>query len=215
MNNELKEAIEKHCVLYNKAERVFKEMQLNILDIDTGLLNEFRYCARAQTDVLKFIAESNGDSFNSDVISAIEVANRALCCVINDSIDLVLDYAKSSVYALQEKYKDGPEDISNVYGFDNYLDFWQSVKKLEQQIAESREHRSQRLDIYYDLVGGDDLKNVKEFCFAVNIIEAQLAKIHSATQKTSRQWIASQITNLLAAASTGAAAVIAYYTYVK
>lgn len=214
MNGDLKSEILMHCDLYNKAEKVFKKAQLESLELDTGVLNEFRYCARAQVDLLGLIANSDGESLDKETVSALEVGNRALLCAINDSIDTIIDYAKVAVQKLEDSYPHG-ESISDIYTFEKYLEFWESIKYAQDVIAESRERRESRLNLYCQLVDSDELQKITAFCAALKIIEDKMRRSHRDAQKNTRQWGASQIVQLLIALGTGVAATVAIMTYVK
>lgn len=209
MNEDLKKSICEHFELYNKAERVYKEVQLEALELDTGVLNEFRYCARSQAELLKLIADTNGKTLTNSITSALEVANRALCCAINDSIDVMVKYAKIAANDLNEKYED--VGIVSVYGLDNYLEFWKSIKNVENKIINSRENRSTRIDLYVSLLESSDLNKIKEFCFALEIIESQL-KMKSKLEKASKKhFFYSHGINILIAIGTIASAMVAYF----
>ncbi len=214
MNDNLKLEIKAHCDLYNKAEKVFKKTQLVDLELETGVLNEFRYCARAQVDLFELIIKSDGEVLDQEITSALQVSNRALLCAVNDSIDTIVNYSKIAADSLEDKFCDG-DDIATVYGFEKYLAFWESIKYIEDKIAESRERRDLRLDVYYDLVDSDQLKVVTDFCSALNIIESKLRKSHNAAKKNSRQWITSQGIQFMIAGGTVTAAIIGILVYLK
>ncbi len=115
---------------------------------------------------------------------------------------------------LEDTYTDG-DDIATIYGFDKYLEFWESIKYLQEIIAESREHRESRLDLYCELVDSTQLKIVTDFCSALKIIESKLRKSHNVGRKNSSQWFKSQIIQMLIACGTGIAATVAVLGYAK
>jgi hypothetical protein len=153
-----------YCDLYDKLEGIYKSSQLAKNKIDSGVLNEIRYSHRAIVDLLNEIINKR-DSLNSiskqDALKHIEIALRAVCIAINDTIDLTKDYAKNLVKSFEEDFPNC--SISEAYGREEYKELWRSIVFIEDKIAISREFRKERLAIYFEIASSEEFKKIVAF----------------------------------------------------
>jgi hypothetical protein len=169
----IKDLIQEHVVFYGKAEKFYKETTTVEHHLNASLLNEFRYCARSQKEALNLLFTSDAVS-HSDVLKLIEPATRALKCVVNDSIDILVTFVKSFAKVMSDLYP-GVE-ISDIYGIDNYIGLWNSIAYFEKRIAESRDLLHDRVAIYEELLASNELKSILNFLSNKEIIEAKAAR---------------------------------------
>ncbi|MDS4025829.1 MAG: hypothetical protein RKO25_02370 [Candidatus Contendobacter sp.] len=95
----LEERIKAFVSLYNEAEKVYKGVQQIVLRIDAQIHNEFRYCARGLTDFLCHMSSENAQDHDA-AIALLSRADHAARNALNDSIDLIVAYAKIEIQKL-------------------------------------------------------------------------------------------------------------------
>lgn len=153
--------LKNYCDLYDKLEGVYKSSQLAKNKIDSGVLNEIRYSHRAIIDLISEIITKKDclhEISEQDVLKNIEIALRAVCIAINDTVDLTKDYAKNLVQAFEEDFKEC--SISDAYGKEEYKNFWVAVVFIEDKISASREFRKDRLNIYFEIASSEQFKQI-------------------------------------------------------
>jgi hypothetical protein len=177
LNDEkIKNLIKEHIDFYGKADKFYKKTTTVENKLDAAILNEFRYCARSQKDILNLLFF--GTPSYDEVLKLIEPATRALKCAINDSIDGLVTFVKAFTKIASEQYPNS--SIEDVYGMDKYISLWQSVVFFENQIAESRKNLSDRIHIYEELLESKELEIILDFLSKKEIIEAKLNKQNAA-----------------------------------
>lgn len=203
LQQEVARILLEHAALYDKAEGVFKKLQLKENGIDFDALNKFRYCSRSQCTVLKRIAEGKVDY--SAIMDELAPGTRAIKCVINDSVDALLVFSKCIVQKIEDTYQGC--DFAVEYGVEKYLEFWRALQRLEEKVVESREARDSRVEIYLEMADGNDLARVIDFISLSKHIEGRVAAKHkrnTGDQVWSRIGIAFTALAAVATAATAA-----------
>lgn len=206
--------VKEHIQLFRDAEAIYKDVQLKVKGLDTSVLNEFRYAGRHQASMLE--AMLNGD--DASLSAALETANRAVACAINDSIDGVIIFAKEAIRGLHESFDKC--DIAMYYGIKDYEKFWTSIQHLESQTSVSRNGILDRLNIYKAMFASQEFKQVIDFCAALPLIESKLVReyrhryaIEAAKEITVYQWLVDRSIQLLAALAAIGALGFSIYSY--
>jgi hypothetical protein len=203
-----------HTKFFRDAETIYKDVQQKVGGIDTSVLNEFRYAGRHQTSMFESICNSDTTS----LMKALENANRAVACAINDSIDGVIIFAKEAIRRLHESYDKC--DIGMYYGMKDYENFWVSIKNLENVVSQSRGDIHTRIATYMAIFNSDDFKRVVDFCAEIPKIEDKLIReyrhryaIEAAKTVTITQWLIDRSIQLIAATAAVGALIFSIYSY--
>ncbi len=148
------DALKSFLADFNKLESLFKAAGLMTLGLDSNVLNEYRYFARAIMDMVKHMDDINTQQFDQARGRAETASSAALC----DTVDNVYYYIRKSTLK-----------IANKFPAFNTLEYLTSVDQpkafeylnwLEVEITQSREDRSKRKDIYQKIAGHDNFKQL-------------------------------------------------------
>lgn len=212
--DDIKNKIQEHVKLFRNAESIYKDVQQKVNGLDTSVLNEFRYAGRHQASLLDAMLIG----VDADILAALENANRAVACAINDSIDGVLIFSKEAIRALHESFDKC--DIAMYYGIKDYEKFWVAIQYLESKTSVSRNGILDRLNIYKEMYASQEFKQVIDFCSALPLIESKLIReyrhryaIEAAKEETILQWIVDRSISLLAALAAAGALGFSIYSY--
>lgn len=139
---------------FDELEALFKTTQLVMLQFQTSILNEYRYCARAIIDFGK--AESEKQK-----LDALARAEVALSAAYNDIIDYIVDGIKQAVNGLRQKYWDRPvKPILDKYG---YSEVATALTYADELIIDTRKNRAERLNKYIDFSRSQQFGKIRDF----------------------------------------------------
>jgi hypothetical protein len=171
MDKKIGELLSQHSAFYSRAENIYKDAQQKLNNMPLSPLNEFRYCARAQRDVLEYLA-SGGEDYD-EVLKRLEPGNRALKCAINDTVDFLVVYVRSFIVDLRKQYPNC--DIGAEYGREKFLELLENLGSAEDKIARSRgNNHSDRVEQYFELYSRE-MQFAIQFLRTGDYIEDQLA----------------------------------------
>jgi hypothetical protein len=168
-NTSLDDNIRNFVTLYNEAEKVYKSVQQIVLRIDAQIHNEFRYCARGLADFLEHLT-SNGDSDHDKAISLLNKADHAARNALNDSIDLLVAYAKTEIQKLAAI--DTGRSISSYYT--DFGDVKAAILSIGNKTEQTRKNRCSRLAEYIEISNSDDFVILKKFCQYLPFLENEI-----------------------------------------
>jgi hypothetical protein len=169
----LKSKVTEFNKLFNIAEEAYKTSQTITTKIDIKIHNEFHYCSRGLAEWVFLVNQSSSEADLAEkvaglsrnftelrILSKLQRAEHATRNVFNDSIDLVVAYAKKRI-----------EDMANIENeiplttFIPKLDsILSSIDKVSQLIQSSRANTISRVGIYEGILRSDDFLKIKEFC---------------------------------------------------
>lgn len=159
----------------NTLEKLHKTCQLAALGIEQPILNEMRYLARALTDVLFFQDADEGEEFQK-FCNSVHTAELAVHSAINDSVDTLITFVKSSLGKIDQNY---PKFQIAVSGFGVvYVEVLESIKIIDTLVVISRGNRQDRYDLYKSLA---DLEN-KVHLERIAAFALELAQIEAIAQ---------------------------------
>jgi len=184
-NADLIPAIRDFIQIYNEAEKAYKGVQQIVLRIDSQIHNEFRYCARALTDFLDHT--SNGNSENHDkTISLLSRADHAARNALNDSIDLLVAFAKVEIQRLASV--DTGRPISSFYT--DFGEVKSAIIKIVDKTEKTRQNRNSRLQEYVEISNSDEFTAIKKFCQYLPYLENEISNEYGRRISDNRRfWI--------------------------
>lgn len=159
---ELSQAVEDFCKLYGTAEAAYKRLQTLLLQIDDKIHNEFRYCARA----LREFAADLPEGSEAKSLDALQRASHAAKNALNDSVDLVIGYARLKIneFSSIDCGRELVLFIPNLSGIE------QALSGVHATIANSRAMVNGRVDTYVGILDSDEFKTVLAFCESIPTI---------------------------------------------
>jgi EAL domain-containing protein (putative c-di-GMP-specific phosphodiesterase class I) len=166
-----KEVVQRSKAIHDKVnllERLHKACQLTRLGIAEPILNETRYLSRALADMLHYQEDDK-----LEYMKALGIAELAVHSAINDAVDILLTYVKTSLANLKRDYPSFAIALST-YGGD-YVDALKAMEHLDCSVIYSRENRRDRYQIYKKLAdhpANHLLKTVSSFALKIKEIEA-------------------------------------------
>lgn len=152
----------------NLLEKLHKVCQLTRLGIAEPILNETRYLSRALADMVYY-----QDEDEQEYIKALGTAELAVHSAINDAVDILLTYVKTSIATIKKDYPSFSISRS-VYGKE-YLVALKAIEELDGMVIYSRENRRERYEIYKSLADDPSkelLTKVSTFALKIKEIEA-------------------------------------------
>lgn len=155
----LRQRVSDFVSLYNEAEKVYKSVQNVVLRIDAQVHNEFRYCARGLAEFLAHKISDNGNDYEK-AIALLSRADHAARNALNDSIDLLVAYAKTEIQRLASI--DTGRPISSYYT--DFGDVKAAITRIESKAELTRQKRDSRLEEYIEISGSTDFEVLKKFC---------------------------------------------------
>lgn len=165
----LEERIKSFVVLYNEAEKVYKGVQQIVLRIDAQIHNEFRYCARGLADFLGHLSGDNSQDHET-AIALLSRADHAARNALNDSIDLIVAYAKTEIQKLASV--DTGRPISSYYT--DFGDVKAAITRIGAKAEQTRQNRHSRLEEYIGISNSDDFAILKKFCQYLPFLENEI-----------------------------------------
>jgi hypothetical protein len=182
MQQSVRDALQAHCSLYDKAEAVFKQSQQSANVLDVTVLNELRYGHRALITALgHLVANPNIELTEETFHEYFRDAQKGICIAINDAVDTVVIFAKNLIRELQEQYPNA--SIADAYGKDLYYNVIQALIELERRIAESREFRRDRVQKYEELAQSGMFKVVVTFTQHAPALNEEMKKVEGNAAK--------------------------------
>lgn len=146
---------------FNSLEEVFKNANLALLKLDTNVLNEYRYFARALVEIFQDCGK-----FDDAYGKAHTAYSAALC----DTIDNIHLYVESSLKTIQAAHPNFRLiDFLKSIQLDDSLKFLSSTQNI---ISSSRKQRTQRPDLYLSFAETGDFKELVKFSLALPRIMA-------------------------------------------
>ena len=162
----------------NLLEGLHKTCQLTELGLQEPILNEMRYLSRALADMLHH--QDNEDL--TEAGKALATAELAVHSAINDAVDILVTYTKTTLAKLARDYKTFQIAASDFS--DEHLKTLRAMQKVNGHIVTSREHRETRLEIYEALAlpeNSEALKQIAAFALKFSEIEALAQAVHLST----------------------------------
>jgi hypothetical protein len=159
----------------NLLEGLHKTCQLTELGLQEPILNEMRYLSRALADMLH---HQDSDDL-TDANKALATAELAVHSAINDAVDILVTFTKTTLTKLARDY--GTFQIAASDFSDEHLKALKAMQKVDGQIVASRENRDVRLEIYETLAApenSDALKQIAGFALKFSEIEALAQTAH-------------------------------------
>lgn len=181
----------------NLIERLHKTCQLAELGLEPPILNEMRYLARALADVLFY------EKGSPEHVKALQHAEHAARCAVNDSIDILISFIKASNSRIKTEYPSF-HIATSPFG-ESLIVCLAAMLRIEPKVVSSRQNRELRDQIYHDLAQDTDtLKQISDFALLIPQIEAVAQREHIGYQKYAIQtldpgWLANQIRAALSA----------------
>lgn len=157
---------------FDKLESLFKTVGLTTLGLDSNVLNEYRYFARALVDMLKLGAPGAADSaeLDSDFYTARARAETAYSAALCDTIDNLHMHVQGSLKRISQEYP--AFDMVPLLGDDFFKSVRAALGWVEAEIARSREDRSARKAIYQGIATSTQLTKVIELARALPWLNA-------------------------------------------
>lgn len=159
----------------NLLEGLHKTCQLSELGLLEPVLNEARYLSRALSDVLFHYGE-NQDEVNRHLATA----ELAVHSGINDAVDILVTFVKTTLSKLEQDYPSFNIAVS-AYG-DEFLNALRAIQEIDKIVVVSRQQRHDRVKIYQSLADTDKaglLKIISDFAL-------KLAEIEAVAQRTEK-----------------------------
>lgn len=182
MQQSVRDALQAHCSLYDKAEAVFKQSQQSSNVLDVTVLNELRYGHRALITALgHLVANPNTELTDETFHEYFRDAQKGICIAINDAVDTVVIFAKNLIRELQAQYPSA--SIADAYGKDLYYNVIKALIELERRIAESREFRRDRVQKYEELAQSDMFKAVVTFTQHAPALDDEMKRVEGNAAK--------------------------------
>ena len=157
--------IKKFCEVYGLAEETYKKVQPIILKIDNKVHNEFRYCSRALRELLEELSHEGFTEQES--LDKLQRAEHAIKNALNDSVDLVVGYAITSIREMAE-IDTGKELVTYIHDLPLIS---KALQELSRKIEESRNDSGSRLEIYSEIIKSDEFRRAIEFSQNAEIIK--------------------------------------------
>lgn len=191
--------------LFDFSVKAYKEAQQIIGKIDDRIQMEYAYMSRAENAVVRLAIEGK---FNFELCFAIDDALSAVRHLLNDTIDLVVEYASKEADRLDTSSK--YSSISDVHPeYDEIADL---IIEIDEKIAETRGIRGVlRIQTYIDIVDTGKYSRIVAFCRKLPTIERLLKK----QRRIDRYEAAKVVVPILALVVAVAAAIISYLIYKK
>lgn len=190
----LNERIKSFISLYNEAEGVYKSVQQIVLRIDAQIHNEFRYCARGLTDFLCHIYNDNENAADiNTALTLLSRADHAARNALNDSIDLMVAYAKIEINKLASI--DTGRPISSYYT--DFSDVKAAITRIESKAEKTRQNRHSRLEEYIGISNSDDFLALKKFCQHLPYIENEIGVEYGKKVAEGRRFLITVFLSLL------------------
>lgn len=150
----------------NILEGLHKTCQLTEIGLVEPILNESRYLARALADLAHF------DVSDKEYASALQNAEHAVRCAINDAIDALVTFVKKSNQSIKKDYPAFDVATNPTFG-KSYIEALAAMAKVEDEIVSSRTDRTKRTEIYKKLATSPtELEVIAKFALMLPRIEA-------------------------------------------
>lgn len=181
----LRDKMTAFVTLYNEAEKVYKGVQQIVLRIDAQIHNEFRYCARGLADFLGHLSGNNCQDYDM-AMALLNRADHAARNALNDSIDLIVAYAKTEIQKLASI--DTGRPISSYYT--DFNDVKSAITKISNKAEQTRQNRHSRLEEYIEISNSEDFAILKKFCQYLPFLENEISVEYGRQVKESRRfWV--------------------------
>jgi EAL domain-containing protein (putative c-di-GMP-specific phosphodiesterase class I) len=152
-------------------EGLHKTCQLSAIGISEPILNESRYLARALADVLFH------DRGSEHYLKALQNAEHAASCAINDAVDILIAFVKSSLTRISKDYSTYCLATSS-FG-EQYVNALEAMEQIGDKVVTSRQSREDRDSIYSELAEKkNELTVISNFALALPRIEAIAKRNH-------------------------------------
>ena len=156
--------------LFDFTVKAYKEAQQIIGKIDDRIQMEYAYMSRAENAVVRLAIEGK---FNFELCFAIDDALSAVRHLLNDTIDLVVEYAAKEANRLDSNSK--YSSIFDVHA--EYEEIDGLIIELDEKIAETRGIRGVlRIQAYIDIIDSGKFSRIVSFCRKLPQIERLLKK---------------------------------------
>ncbi len=185
----------------NTLEGLHKACQLSAIGLAEPILNESRYLARALADVLYF------DKGTPEYMAALQNAEHAARCAINDAVDILLTYVKAGIARIQHDYT--TFDLPTSEFGEDFVRALRAMERVGAKVVSSRRAREDRDAIYQQLAEQkEDLACLSEFALLMPRMEAVAQRVHldkagstSGEKNPGSRWLADQMAAGLSAGS--------------
>lgn len=161
----------------NLLEKLHKACQLTRLGIAEPILNETRYLSRALADMLHYQEDNK-----LEYMKALGIAELAVHSAINDAVDILLTYVKTSLANIRRDYPSFVIAVS-AYG-DVYLEALKAIEHLDSLVIYSRENRRERYQTYKKLADHPS----KQWLHTVSSFALKIKEIEATAQRTTEQY---------------------------
>lgn len=180
----------------NTLEGLHKTCQLSAIGLSEPILNETRYLARALADILYF------DQGSESYITALQHAEHAARCAINDAVDILVTFVKSALTRIEKDYS---RYCLATSGFGNqYVEALVALEQIGDKVVTSRQSREDRDSIYKELADQkSELALISDFALQLPRIEAIARQKHTGVVESGpltdhgAHWIAGKIAQAL------------------
>jgi len=180
---DLHNRIENFCELYGLAEEAYKIVQPIVLKIDDKIHNEFKYCSRALRELLQELTSDTVTELSA--IDKLQRAEHAVKNALNDSVDLIVGYAVTSIKEMAS-VDTGKELVVFIHDLPIIV---KSLKHISRQIEASRNDTSLRIEIYRNIIKSDEFKKVVDFCENIEVILNNIQADYSRLVKEKRRFL--------------------------
>lgn len=192
----------------NTLEGLHKTCQLSAIGLSEPILNESRYLARALADVLYH--ERGSELY----LASLQNAEHAARCAINDAVDILITFVKSSLTRIEKDYSKYSLATST-FG-EQFVATLEAMEGIGDKVVASRQSRDDRDAIYQELADQkDELSLISEFALQLPRIEALARQVHydqsgsGDQQNEGLTWVADKLAEALKNESSGAVLSIA------
>lgn len=192
----------------NTLEGLHKTCQLSAIGLSEPILNESRYLARALADVLFH------DRGSDPYLAALQNAEHAARCAINDAIDILITFVKSSLTRIEKDYT--KYNLATSTFGEQFIATLEAMEQIGDKVVTSRQSRDDRDAIYQELADHKaELTTISEFALQLPRIEALARQIHydqvdpNDQKNQGTAWIADKLAEALNNPANGAVLSIA------
>jgi EAL domain-containing protein (putative c-di-GMP-specific phosphodiesterase class I) len=196
----------------NTLEGLHKTCQLSAIGLSEPILNESRYLARALADVLY---HERGSAAH---LTALQNAEHAARCAINDAVDILVTFVKSSLTRIAKDYS--KYSLATSPFGEQFVATLEAMEQIGDKVVTSRQSRDDRDAIYQELADQEtELTLISEFALQLPRIEALAHQIHydqlddqldsSNPENQGAKWIADKLAEALDTPTNGAVLSIA------
>lgn len=186
-------AVKEFCETYSVAEAAYKRLQTILTKIDDKIHNEFRYCSRALSEFISDTPALNEDEKIGALLRATHAAKNAL----NDSIDLLVGYARITM----SNFSDADSGRELILFIPNLKKIQESLSVIDDRIVHSRSNANGRVGVYTAILDSDEFRVILDFCENIpiirNNINVEVGRVIERRQQFSKRVAMWVVTSLL------------------